>query len=85
MGIKLYSTQTLASRGLIPSVIYAAQNPNRVINPFWTFNRTVVVVFKQSGIWTCPVGVTEVEYLVVAGGGGGASRSGAGGGGAGGF
>ena len=33
--------------------------------------RTVIVTFTASGTWTCPTGVTEVEYLVVAGGGGG--------------
>jgi len=38
-------------------------------------------IFTASGSWVCPTGVTQVEYLVVAGGGGGCS----GGGGAGGF
>lgn len=84
MAIRFYSLQTLASRGMIPSVVYAAQNPNRVSNPQWNFSRTVVVTFKSSGTWTCPVGVTSVEYLVVAGGGAGGQDAGAGGG-AGGF
>ena len=30
---------------------------------------TVVQTFTASGTWTAPTGVTEVEYLVVAGGG----------------
>ena len=49
----------------------------------------VIQTFTASGSWTCPTGVTEVEYLVVAGGGGGGgvgtSSGNAGGGGAGGF
>ena len=45
---------------------------------------TIVQTFIGSSTWTCPAGVTEVEYLVVAGGGGGASGQG-GGGGAGGY
>jgi hypothetical protein len=28
-------------------------------------------IFQADGSWTCPTGITEVEYLVVAGGGGG--------------
>ena len=44
----------------------------------------VVSTFLASGTWTCPTGVSEVEYLVVAGGAGGGSGHG-GGGGAGGF
>jgi hypothetical protein len=43
---------------------------------------TVIQSFTATGEWVCPTGVTEVEYLVVAGGGGGGW---AGGGGAGGF
>ena len=34
-------------------------------------SRTVIVTFKESGSWLCPTGVTEVEYLVIAGGAGG--------------
>jgi hypothetical protein len=34
-------------------------------------NVTVIQSFTATGDWTCPTGVTEVEYLVVAGGGGG--------------
>ena len=45
---------------------------------------TVVQKFTASGSWTCPEGVTSVEYLVVAGGASGGGTSG-GGGGAGGF
>ncbi len=30
-------------------------------------------IFTASGNWTAPTGVTQVEYLVVAGGGGGGS------------
>jgi hypothetical protein len=45
-------------------------------------NLIVVETFGASGTWTCPTGVTEVEYLVIAGGGaGGGSSDGAGGGG----
>ena len=32
---------------------------------------TVIQTFVSSTSWICPPGVTEVEYLVVAGGGGG--------------
>jgi hypothetical protein len=32
-------------------------------------------IFQSSGTWTCPTGITEVEYLVVAGGGGGGVKS----------
>jgi hypothetical protein len=32
---------------------------------------TVIQSFTATGEWVCPTGVTEVEYLVVAGGGGG--------------
>ena len=46
-------------------------------------------IFTASGNWTAPTGVTQVEYLVVAGGGGGGgsgpSGGSSGGGGAGGF
>jgi hypothetical protein len=34
-------------------------------------NLIVVETFGASGTWTCPTGVTEVEYLVIAGGGAG--------------
>ena len=45
---------------------------------------TIIQTFTASGSWVCPTGVTEVEYLVVAGGGA-ALANGAAGGGAGGF
>jgi len=45
----------------------------------------VVYTFKGTTTWTCPTGVTSVDYLVVAGGGSGGGRNGGGGGGAGGF
>jgi len=49
----------------------------------------VVEIFTESTTWTCPAGVTEVEYLVLAGGGGGSNGAqpagGGGGGGAGGY
>lgn len=45
--------------------------------------KTVIQTFTASTTWTCPTGVTEIEYLIVAGGGGGGTY--AGGGGAGGF
>jgi hypothetical protein len=45
---------------------------------------TVIQSFTATGDWVCPTGVTEVEWLVVAGGGGGGGNV-AGGGGAGGF
>jgi hypothetical protein len=32
---------------------------------------TVIQSFTATGEWVCPTGVTEVEYLVVAGGAGG--------------
>ena len=32
---------------------------------------TIIQTFLATGTWTAPTGVTEVEYLVVAGGGGG--------------
>jgi hypothetical protein len=34
-------------------------------------NVTVIQSFTATGEWVCPTGVTEVEYLVVAGGGAG--------------
>ena len=50
---------------------------------------TVVQTFTATSTWTCPTGVTSVDYLVVGGGGGGAAGriavGGGGGGGAGGF
>jgi hypothetical protein len=48
---------------------------------------TVIQSFTATGDWVCPTGVTEVEWLVVAGGGGGGGSApgGGGGGGAGGF
>ena len=45
---------------------------------------TIIQTFTATSTWTCPTGVTEVEYLVVAGGGGGGAGIG-GGGGAGGY
>jgi hypothetical protein len=45
---------------------------------------TVTHIYKGSGSWVAPTGVTAVDYLVVAGGGG-AGQSNGGGGGAGGF
>jgi hypothetical protein len=42
---------------------------------------SIVQTFTASGTWTCPTGVTEVEYLVVAAGGGGGNGGGLGGGG----
>jgi len=33
---------------------------------------TVVLSFTSSGSWTCPDGVSQIDYVVVAGGGGGA-------------
>ena len=44
----------------------------------------VIQSFTATGEWVCPTGVTEVEWLIVAGGGGGGFNGGAGGG-AGGF
>jgi hypothetical protein len=34
---------------------------------------TVIQSFTATGEWVCPTGVTEVEWLIVAGGGGGGS------------
>jgi hypothetical protein len=48
-------------------------------------SRNVIVTFKESGSWLCPTGVTEVEYLVIAGGAGGGTNRKGGGGGAGGY
>ena len=42
---------------------------------------TVVLSFTSSGSWTCPDGVSQVDYLVVAGGGGSGTQGGGGGGG----
>jgi hypothetical protein len=44
---------------------------------------TVIQSFTATGEWVCPTGVTEVEWLIVAGGGGASALAGAGG--AGGF
>jgi hypothetical protein len=46
-------------------------------------NVTVIQSFTATGDWVCPTGVTEVEWLIVAGGGGASALAGAGG--AGGF
>ena len=88
MGFKTASFISIANRGLNPTT--SAALTRGVRNPLWNFTRTVVVTFKSSGVWTCPTGVTEVEYLVVAGGGSSGSHSTydqnlPGGGGAGGF
>jgi hypothetical protein len=50
-------------------------------------NVTVIQSFTATGEWVCPTGVTEVEWLIVAGGGGGGrgNSGGGGGGGAGGL
>ena len=45
---------------------------------------TIIQTFTATSTWTCPTGVTQVEYLVVAGGASGGCGRG-GGGGAGGF
>ena len=45
---------------------------------------TQILAFTGTGSWTCPTGVTEIDYLIVAGGGSGGDGRG-GGGGAGGF
>ena len=72
MSFKTTSFISIANRGLNPTI--SSSLTRRVVNPSWRFNRTVVVTFKQSGTWTCPAGVTSVEYLVLAGGGGGQRR-----------
>ncbi len=41
----------------------------------------VIQSFTASGSWTAPEGVTQVDYLVVAGGGSGGAGGGLGGGG----
>ena len=47
---------------------------------------TIIQTFTATSTWTCPTGVTEVEYLIVGGGAsGGKGDAGNGGGGAGGF
>ena len=45
---------------------------------------TAVQIFTESSNWVAPPGVTQVEYVIVAGAGGGGGRIG-GGGGAGGY
>ena len=32
---------------------------------------TQILTFTGGGSWTCPTGVTEIDYLVIGGGGGG--------------
>ena len=46
---------------------------------------TVSRIFTETASWVVPSGVSQVDYLVVAGGGGGAGLNGGGGGGAGGY
>ena len=41
---------------------------------------TIIQTFTTTGTWTCPTGVEEVEYLIVAGGAGGGNGNGGGGG-----
>jgi len=42
-------------------------------NPQIVFRTIVVQDFTSSSTWTCPDGVSSIEYLVIGGGGGGAS------------
>ena len=44
----------------------------------------IILSFPSTNTWTCPVGTSSIEYMVVAGGGSGGNRIG-GGGGAGGY
>jgi hypothetical protein len=80
IGVANDPTVTVASGVWGMSAVYLAVKAGT-----WPgLGKTVIQTFTASGTWTCPEGVTEVEYLVVAGGGGG-GMSIAGGGGAGGF
>jgi len=63
MGFKTTSFISIANRGLNPTI--SSSLTRRVVNPVWSFNRTVVVTFTSSGSWVCPANVTSVEYLVV--------------------
>ena len=49
----------------------------------WPTDYDVILQFTESSTWECPAGVTEIEYLIVAGGGGTGNDTagGAGGGG----
>ena len=40
-------------------------------NPQIVFRAILVQDFTSSSTWTCPEGVSSIEYLIVAGGGGG--------------
>ena len=85
MAFRVYSIQSLSARGIIPSVAYAASNPNRPVNPAWNFARIAVIRFTETATWTCPENVTSINYLIVGGGGAGGAGTTGGGGGAGGF
>ena len=72
-----------------PGQIINALRPTAFSSAIWTLTglskayNSVVQVFTATDTWVCPVGVTSVEYLVVAGGGGGGDVTGGGGGGGG--
>ena len=80
IGVANNPTTTVASGVWGMSAVYLAVKAGT-----WPgLGKTVIQTFTTSGTWTCPEGVTEIEYLVVAGGGGGGASAG-GGSGAGGF
>ena len=58
--------------------MFASKNFFVTKNPGGSY--LVIEQFLASGSWKAPVGVTAVDYLVVAGGGGGAGGRGGGGG-----
>ena len=62
---------------------------NALMGSNWpSANVTIIQTFTASSTWTCPTGVTSVDYLIVGGGGGGGTSTSVdvgGGGGAGGF
>jgi hypothetical protein len=67
IGVANNPTVTVASGVWGMSAVYLAVKAGT-----WPgLGKTVIQTFTTSGTWTCPEGVTEIEYLVVAGGGGG--------------
>jgi hypothetical protein len=71
IGVANDPTVTVASGVWGMSAVYLAVKAGT-----WPgLGKTVIQTFTASGTWTCPTGVTEVEYLVVAGGGGGGAIS----------
>ena len=54
--------------GVNSGMFTLGQQLNAVSSGEWSGAYTTTVAFKSSTTWECPEGVSEVEYLIVAGG-----------------